>query len=51
MKKESILRTRVHKSFADKIITEAQKIGLNHSEYLRLALIEKVSRDSEKATL
>ena len=48
MKKEAILRTRVQRSFAEKVGNEAQKIGINPSEYLRLALIEKVARDSKQ---
>lgn len=47
MKKDAILRTRVQRNFAEKVEVEAQKIGINPSEYLRLALIEKVSRDND----
>ena len=48
MKKEATLRTRVQRSFAERVGNEAQKIGINASEYLRLALIEKVVRDNKK---
>ena len=48
LKKEATLRARVQRKFADKIDVEAQKIGLNSSEYVRLALIEKLARDDKR---
>jgi len=44
MKKDAILRTRVQQDFANKVAQQASKIGLNASEFLRLALIEKVTK-------
>jgi antitoxin component of RelBE/YafQ-DinJ toxin-antitoxin module len=44
MKKEAILRTRVQQDFANRVAHEAAKIGLNASEFLRLALIEKITK-------
>jgi len=48
LKKDTTLRARVQRNFADKIDVEAQKIGLNSSEYVRLALIEKLARDGKR---
>jgi len=48
MKREATLRARVSTDFANKVGTAAYDIGLNPAEYLRLALAEKLERDSSK---
>jgi antitoxin component of RelBE/YafQ-DinJ toxin-antitoxin module len=49
-KKEATLRTRVQTTFAAQVDIAAQQIGLNMSEYMRLALIEKLARDKQAIT-
>lgn len=48
-KKEVTLRARVSNTFADEIAMAARKQGMMHiTAYIRLALLEKMARDSGK---
>ena len=48
MKREATLRARVSTDFANKVGEAAYYQGLNPAEYIRLALGEKLERDSKK---
>lgn len=49
MKKDATIRARIPKRVADMIATESKNQGvMNLSDYVRVAVLEKLSRDTKQ---